>query len=168
MRFFVRLMALLLIAALVGPFFLRGPDGRPLATWDGVQHWFAAAGRNISSSFDFVWTKATRLVDDDAGKTPVYRWRDASGTWHFSDQRPEGVASEQIWVDGGANVMDAPPIEKTPDPPKPPAQTEAPNVPDVPTPPVPLPLSVPPDEVRQLIEDAKDARQQIEERRLPE
>ena len=178
MRLFVRLMALLLVAALAGPFFLRGPDGARLATWGDVRIWFGNASREIRiwlsdtsqdvrSGVDSVQRKAGQLVGDgSAGRTAVYRWQDASGAWHFSDEKPEGVTSELFYVDGNANLFAAPEIRESRD------DREMQETPSSPTDsaeiPLPSPLSVPPASVPELIEDAYEARRLLEERSVPE
>lgn len=178
MRLFARLMALLLVAALAGPFFLRGPDGGRLATWGDVRNWFGHAGRemriwlsdtsrDVRSGVDSAQRKAGQLVGDDGvGRTAVYRWRDEGGGWHFSDEKPEGVASELIYVDGNANLFAAPEIRKSRD------GREMQETPGSPTDsaevPLPSPLSVPPASVPELIEDAYEARKLLEDRQVPE
>lgn len=152
MKLFVKLMVLVLIAALAGPFFIRGPDGEPLARWGDVQEWFADAGRDVRSGFSAVTEKAARLAgDENAGKTPVYRWRDAQGAWHFSDEAPAGVTSELIHIDGDANLVDAPTVRR-------PASSPTP----------PSPLTVSPAKARDLVGDAYAARKALEERPLPD
>lgn len=77
MRFFYLLLTLILMAGLIGPFFLKGPTGQPLITVDDV-------------------IEDTPL---ERPPTPVYRWRDASGTWQFGEAPPDGVDAELMTVD---------------------------------------------------------------------
>lgn len=37
-----------------------------------------------------------------------YKWQDARGQWHYSDQAPEGVQPLRVDVDTAANVLPAP------------------------------------------------------------
>lgn len=164
MRLFVRLMALLLVVALAGPFFLRGPDGAPLATWGDVRNWLGNAGRDVRFGLERMQRKAGRLVSDNSvGETPVYRWQDAEGGWHFSGQTPEGIASELIYVDGDANVYAAPEERAPANTPGKSDTLAAPT--EIP---LPSPLSVPPGSVPELINDAYESRKALEERPLPD
>ena len=75
MRLFWFMLIVVLLAALVLPFFLKGPGGVPLMT---VQ----------------------QVVNDSLPAAPVetYRWQDVHGTWQFGDAPPEDVAAERFSV----------------------------------------------------------------------
>jgi hypothetical protein len=75
MKPFLILCSLAVLAAVVGPFFMK-VNGQPIMTTD-------------------------KLIDDstpDALKAPttVYRWQDAQGNWHFGNERPEDTAGQRV------------------------------------------------------------------------
>ncbi|MEO1575091.1 MAG: DUF4124 domain-containing protein [Pseudomonadota bacterium] len=113
LKLFVRLMLLVLVLAIAGPVFLKGPDGRPMMTMDDVRVTLA----RTSNSMKMQWRRlrgdvGQALGDENAGKVEMYRWQDASGQWHYGDEVPEGITSETIYVDPDASRMD--PIEIRP------------------------------------------------------
>ncbi len=121
MKLFVKLLVLLLIAAMAGPFFIKGPDGRPIMSWSDVKQKFG----NWSGSGGS--TKPGSPVE-------VHRWQDEDGQWHYSDEAP-GQDSEVITVDPNVNVIQSTPVTKTPatksvqpDPEPEPAVSEPPSV----------------------------------------
>ena len=77
MRLVYLILTLALIAAVAGPFFMKGPDGAPLMTVDKV---------------------VEDNVPDTLRSTEAYRWQDASGKWHFSDEPPQQSGAEQFTI----------------------------------------------------------------------
>ena len=149
MKLFVKLMALLLVLALAGPFFIKGPDGKPLITV-----------ASLKSSISAQWKRFTvdtgrSMGIEDAGKVDVHRWQDENGNWHFSDEaNPEG-GSEVIQVDPYASRMDA--FEPRPSR----TREESSSSPGGG---FPLPLTVSPGEAMQLIEDTQNVKETLENR----
>ena len=96
MKLFAKLLVLLLILAMAGPFFMRGPDGQPLMRLSDVtqkiKSWMSS---NSSSS--------------SGRPVKVHRWQDENGQWHYSDEAPE-QDSEVISVDPNTNVIQATPV----------------------------------------------------------
>ncbi|MEL7449333.1 MAG: hypothetical protein AAFN78_09000 [Pseudomonadota bacterium] len=117
MRFFIKLMILVLIAALAGPFFIRGPDGRPLMTLgEAMPDW-----ERMAATAQYQWQRLTGEVkslasdagsDDTGGKTRVYKYRDAAGNWVYADEPPPGGDAAVLYVDPNVNI-----IPPTPPPP---------------------------------------------------
>ena len=154
MKLFVKLMALIVVLAVAGPFFIKGPDGRPLMEIGEV-------AASIKRQWNAMVVDAGRRVgNEDAGKVEVYRWQDADGNWHFSDEENPRGESELIKVDPYASRMD--PFVATP-PPEPEQRAGGTAGAD-PGVSVPLPLTVSPGEARQLIEDAGNIQEDLEER----
>ena len=98
MKIFAKLLVLLLILAMAGPFFMRGPDGQPLMrisdVTDKIKSWMNSTGKSSPGS-----------------PVEVHRWQDENGQWHYSDQA-SGENSEVITVDPNVNVIQATPIPK--------------------------------------------------------
>ena len=77
MRLAYLLISMVLIAAVVAPFYIKGPSGAPLMTVDDI-------------------------VDDNTPEilknTEAYRWQDEYGNWHFSDDPSENSAAQQFEI----------------------------------------------------------------------
>ena len=113
LKLFVRLMCVVLVLALAGPFFITGPDGQPLLTTDDVRRTTA----RTTSSLKMRWRRlrgdvGQALGDENAGKVEMHRWQDASGQWHYGDEVPDGVHAETIYVDPDASRMDPIPVHR--------------------------------------------------------
>lgn len=79
-------IGILLGGALALPYFLTGPDGKPLM--------------DMESAID------TTLSTDQTRQT-YYKWQDANGVWHFGDAVPAGVKKVAVSVDTAANILSA-------------------------------------------------------------
>ena len=82
MKLFLTLMSFLLLAALVGPFFLRGPDGQPLMKVADV-------------------VSTPEMLREPVA---VHRWQDEHGVWQFGEKPPETGLSEMLHVDAEASL----------------------------------------------------------------
>ena len=98
MKLFVKLLVLLLILALAGPFFMRGPDGQPLMRLSDVT-------QRIKS-----WMSSGPSAKPGS-PVKVHKWQDENGQWHYSDAAP-AQNSEVITVDPNVNVIQATPTRK--------------------------------------------------------
>jgi Domain of unknown function (DUF4124) len=99
------------------------------------------------------------LPGADKNKTTVYKWQDASGEWHFSNQPPPaGTSSSVKTYRSDVNITQAPPppVAAKPEP------TE--NAATIPTGPAPLLPITDPGRVKQLIEDAQNVQKLVGER----
>ncbi|HEC20096.1 MAG TPA: DUF4124 domain-containing protein [Gammaproteobacteria bacterium] len=107
------------------------------------------------------WFRSNPLPTTAGNKeneTVVYKWKDTSGEWHFSNQPPpEGTASSVKIYRSDTNVTQAP------------ASTSPPSIPATQTPPIPqtpaplLPITDP-QRVKQLVEDAKNVQGLMDKR----
>lgn len=104
MKSFMRLLLILLVLGALLPLFIRGPDGRPIMSFaDWVPNWGASTpSATLSSDAD-----APARLSSDSGK--MYKWQDAQGRWHFSEEKPldQSTAAVESLPDV-QNVMDAP------------------------------------------------------------
>ncbi|MEO0366627.1 MAG: DUF4124 domain-containing protein [Pseudomonadota bacterium] len=156
MKLFVKLMVFIVVLALMGPFFLKGPDGRPL------------------------WELPTRLpslnevsnaVVPDALEDPnveVYRWQDENGQWHFGSTPPASSRYETLQIDTRTNAVavEPPPTLESRDSDEGAVASSAADQPDSPY--VSDVLPIPDPEVaKQLIEDAR-ALQELTQQRTEE
>ena len=81
-------MIVVLLAALVGLFFLNGPNGEPLLTLDDLK-------------------PTLPEVESSPVPTKVYKWQDENGVWQFSNQPVDEGQGEVIELDGKINIMPA-------------------------------------------------------------
>lgn len=106
MKLFIKLVSFILVLGLSGPFFLRGPDGRPWLDYREFLPDFAALSRKArnlavevkelggpasdqKSSIQTSDKPAALLTEgQEATGEGLYRWQDDNGQWHFSDQPP--------------------------------------------------------------------------------
>lgn len=91
MKIFNKLLILAVIAALAGPFILKGPDGMPLMSWRD----FLPKGSvdSINSTINSVT------------QNKMYKWKDEKGRWQFGDNPPEGVSAVEMAVKTQINEM---------------------------------------------------------------
>ncbi|MBM95109.1 MAG: hypothetical protein CMI09_04590 [Oceanospirillaceae bacterium] len=78
---------IIILGVLVGgafafPYFMKGPDGKPLMDLD------------IDTTISTEQTRQT-----------FYKWQDGDGVWQFGDNPPEGVAKIAVNVDTAANIL---------------------------------------------------------------
>ena len=107
-------------------------------------------------------SSAPKLPGMDENETTVYKWRDNSGEWHFSNQPPPaGVASSVKTYRSDINITQTPP-------PPPPVEnaTEEPDkkTADIPQTASPLLPITDPKRVKQLIDDAKNVQDLVNNR----
>ena len=88
---------LLLVGAIVAPLFIKGPDGKPIMTLD-----------ELMPDTDSLSIGELGTADSTASSAEFYRYQDAEGKWHYTDQPPQDQAGlEKVEVDLSANNMDA-------------------------------------------------------------
>lgn len=115
---------------------------------------------NVRSWF----SHSEQLADSRKKTTKVYKWQDKDGAWHFSNQPPpKGVASKVVTYRSDSNLTQAPKAPAEPAPTGPAAQ------PATTTPPpadsnLPLLPITDPERVKQLIDDAKNVQQLLDNR----
>lgn len=112
------------------------------------------------------WFKQTPSVPEgpltaaDKNTTKVHKWQDSAGEWHFSNQPPPaGIKGSVETYRNDVNITQAPPIiEVAPEPAEQPSEA----IPDTAAPLLPI---TDPDRVKQLIEDAKNVQNLVNDRK---
>ncbi|GAA3944312.1 DUF4124 domain-containing protein [Litoribacillus peritrichatus] len=94
MKLMIKLLLLGLVGAIVAPMLIKGPDGRPLMSW---QDFFSSSDSGAAS--------VSSLPQSSSGVTTVYKWKDAEGQWHFSDKAIEGENHETLKYNPNANII---------------------------------------------------------------
>jgi hypothetical protein len=133
-----------------------------------LDSWFSGSSAHLENAKKDPLTAAGDAIDKNV--TQVYKWQDASGEWHFSSEPPPaGTKSSIETYRSDVNIVQAPPppVEVVPE------ATEQPDS-DIPTTAAPLLPITDPERVQQLINDAKNVqelvnnRQQNIEQHLPQ
>jgi len=100
MKIVIKLLLVLLVLALVGPTFLKGPDGQALiseAEVSAVPARLRALGTQVEAAVSRLKPDALPGLPQSPGapeSKQYYRWQDAAGVWHFSDEPPADQAAE--------------------------------------------------------------------------
>lgn len=126
MKLYVKFMLFALVLAMMGPFLLKGSDGRPLVSFDevfsGGDEFSQGFGKMLSLLKQFKQFGSETLDLEPAGpeaqvtvmegKTKVHRWKDAEGVWQFSDANTSGGDSEVVYFDPDTNILEYNDLEK--------------------------------------------------------
>ncbi|MBL4681368.1 MAG: hypothetical protein JKY88_11695 [Pseudomonadales bacterium] len=99
----LKVMALLLVAAFVGLFFIDGPNGQPIVVIDDFIP-------EVPQSLDEIIPSSADL--QPTGPTKVYKWKDENGIWQFSNRKEDSVdikgnVVDVMELDGDINIMPA-------------------------------------------------------------
>lgn len=120
MKLFMKLMIFMTFMAFAGPFFLKGPDGRPLMTlsslgFGDISGKFRSMLNSVKqpsagNTSSFGSSGATEHPDGlvlVAGDEVFYRWQDENGIWQFTSEKPPASASniEPVVTNPNANVI---------------------------------------------------------------
>lgn len=166
MKLFLKFICLALVIGLVGPFILRAPNGQPYLDYRD----FIPSMSGIKSTTQRQWNKINSPTSEQDngnntneantwGKTRVYRWQEADGTWRYADTAPPDVETEILWLDPREINISSSPRQNADDA----AAGDDANAQGSGFE-LPLPLTVAPDEIPQLIEDTKQIQELINQR----
>ncbi len=116
----------LLLLAMAAPFFIPGPNGRPLMSVDRVKQ-ILSDQFPFARQVDRMQTKAKETANEISKKLrtrekpekvaapserppeTLYKWRDQNGTWHFTNRPPpEGVEYTVVKWTG----LEKPPVDQ--------------------------------------------------------
>jgi len=104
MKFFVYLISFILTLALMGLFVLKGPEGQPWLTVDDLLPKTLMIDKEIESIADkFLVTYENFTVEgnsqiEQGSDIKVYRWKDSSGNWSYSDKPKASADSEEVFL----------------------------------------------------------------------
>lgn len=111
MKLFVKLMMLLLVLALAGPYFLKGPDGQPLADKMGITMPSFTMPKLRMPNFSFTdlfgQNKTVDGEDVEQHRSAVtVKFQDEDGVWHFGNQVDmEGMKTFYKWRDDSGRTF---------------------------------------------------------------
>lgn len=129
-KLFVKLLLFALVLALAGPFFLKGPDGRPLLSLESLrlpdwrlptvstpaekstpaadpQQWIQWSDRPGKTRLnpDVLTREQLAVLDIREQANLYYRWQDANGVWQFSALPNRNTLNYVVRTDPSANVL---------------------------------------------------------------
>ena len=167
MKIFIKLVCVILVLGLAGPFIMRAPNGEPYLDYRN----FVPNLSSLKSRWDSVelpsldGDNGSGEVSDSRdintwGKTRVFRWQDEEGVWQYSDSPPPDTDAEVMWFDPNENIVLGQSVETVEEE----AETETENDAQAPGFELPLPLTVAPSEVSKLIEDTKQVQELMQQR----
>lgn len=137
MKLKIGMMLMILVVAMAAPYFIKGRDGKPLMA--------------------FGPEKPVDILSSAKTRQQYMKWQDENGLWHFGDEVPEGVVAQVVSVDTAANVIRSVKLpEKEPEEKE---KTDKGN-----TPGVPLPMTVQPEQLSQMMDDAANVQQLMNDR----
>jgi len=90
----IKLMIGITVLACAGLFFINGPDGKPLMTFDEL---FSSSSPGPTTA------EVNRRIEP----TKIYKWQDENGVWQFSSTPVDESGAELVILDGQINTMDA-------------------------------------------------------------
>ena len=99
-----KLLMIIMVAGFVGLFFVNGPGGAPILSFDNMT---PTTPTLDNSQFNASTARSTH--------TEVYKWQDEEGVWQFSNQPQDMAGAEIVEIDNNINTVAAfkMPQEKT-------------------------------------------------------
>ena len=107
MKLFYKLFIMLLLLALIAPFFIKGPDNRPLMTLGKLKllnFSMPQLPRPTELKLPAVSTRENTAMPAGVEKIKVYKWKDRDGIWHFSDHKNPDGPCEVFYLPAGDNL----------------------------------------------------------------
>jgi hypothetical protein len=101
MKKFFLLITLILIGICASPFFIDGPDGKPVMRTETLlpsdhssllRHW----KNQLLLTADMVLKQGKEQLDIPSKEPEIYRWKDDSGVWQYGDTPPTNVVAEKV------------------------------------------------------------------------
>lgn len=129
MKIFVRLMMFMVVAALAGPFIMKGPNGQPFMSLSDLKLPSFSSPipksppKELSGNDQDAWISWSKesptkkqpkvyVIDPRNQQTPIpqkagvfYRWKDSDGVWQFSTQPNPNMPNIVVETDPNANIV---------------------------------------------------------------
>jgi hypothetical protein len=141
-------MLVLVVIAFAGPMLMKKPDGTPF----------------LESPLDLLLDTSQGSGNEPSslnGSQSFYKWKDEDGTWHYSDHPQEGQNIETVTVNTNTNLIQGLRAEKEDKTELPKNKIEA----QASSASIPLPMTVPFEEVSKMLEDANNLQQIMDDRK---
>ena len=107
MKLFYKLLIMLLLLACIAPFFIKGPDNRPLMTLDKLKFVNLSIPQLPSLAelkLPAVSTIGNTAIPAAVKKVKIYKWKDRDGCWYFSDHKNPDGPCEALYLPAGDNL----------------------------------------------------------------
>jgi hypothetical protein len=141
------IMLVLIAIAFAGPMLMKKADGTPFM--ESPLDYFSSDSKGTSSG-----------QSSTNSSQSFYKWQDENGTWHYSDQPQAGQNIETVTVNTNTNLIQGLRIdkeeEKEPGKVKGEAKEETSSI--------PLPMTVPFEKVSEMLDDANNLQQVMDDR----
>lgn len=156
----IKLAIMLLVFVVIIPMLIPGPGGKPVMS---VKDWipdFRAIEAKITAFIQDTGDAIQKKTGMDVGveKPKMYKWKDQYGNWQFSDNPADVPAhirnAQKVDLPSVANTMQAPPKVDFGGSD---AKSKGKSA-------VPLPMTISPAKIPQLIDDAKNLQQTANQR----
>lgn len=168
MKLFVKFISFVFVLGFAGLFVLKKPDGQPWLKPNDFMPDVDQMGRDLGNiveegksivgAEDGGNKEGLQKKLEQMGKTRVFKWTDKYGNMQFSDKPPfntEGITNlKEVWVDPGVNLMEG--LKQLEEEESSAGVTSSLQVPS--------PSTVPITQVPQLIDDAKQVQQLMNQR----
>lgn len=141
------IMLVLLSIAFAGPMLMKKPDGTPF----------------LESPFDLFSSDSKSASGGQpsmSSSQSFYKWQAEDGTWHYSDQPQAGQNIETVTVNTNTNLIQGLRMEKEEE--KEPEEAKAEVKEETSS--IPLPMTVPFEKVSQMLDDANNLQQVMDDR----
>jgi hypothetical protein len=141
------IMLVLIALAFAGPMLMKKADGTPFL--ESPLDYFSSDSKGTNSG--------TSSINSSQS---FYKWQDENGTWHYSDQPQAGQNIETVTVNTNTNLIQGLRMEKEeekePEEKKEEAKKETSSI--------PLPMTVPFEKVSEMLDDANNLQQVMDNR----
>jgi len=153
MKIFIKLLVLLLILACASPFFIRGPNGKPLMSLNKLKFPELAIPSiaTLKNKLDLFNSTEKMRQAKNKGDIEVYKWRDEKGVVHYSDRQDRDKKGKLTEIKGISILSSAPAST---------VEHKEENGLDLPS-----PTTIPLANIPKLIEDAKKVEQVLQQRK---
>lgn len=141
------IMLVLLAIAFTGPMLMKKPDGTP----------FMESPLDLFSSDSASTSGGQSSINSSQS---FYKWQAEDGTWHYSDQPQAGQNIETVTVNTNTNLIQGLRMEKEEEK----ESEEVKAEPKEETSSIPLPMTVPFEKVSQMLDDANNLQQVMDDR----
>lgn len=95
MKLTIKLLIIVAIVAVIAPLFIKGPDGKPLMQPSDLLPVDILPHAIVEPLGITPGTNNSRLSSPQT-PTPIYRWQDDKGQWHYGDTPPAHIRSESV------------------------------------------------------------------------
>jgi hypothetical protein len=105
MKLFANIIFLILICALIGLFVLKKPDGQAWLSMDELSFDTETFPSQLNSIKDKVSVVYNALSSKENSEVKIYRWKDDSGNWVYSDKVADAREAEEVLLDPSGIVI---------------------------------------------------------------